>query len=140
MEEIIVRTKKEREVLDITPHIQEAVREGNIQNGLCHLFLVHTSAAITTADLDEGTDLDMIDAFEVIVPKLQYRHPHNPEHVKYHILASLIGPSLTIPIEKNELVLGPWQRIVLVEFGGPRERTVMMEIIPTENRKKNNEE
>ena len=66
---------------------------------------------------------------EEIVPQLAYRHPHNPGHVKYHILSSIIGPSLTIPIEKGELVLGPWQKIILIEFNGPRERTIAVNFI-----------
>jgi len=129
MEELIIHTKEEKQVLDITDEVKELVKEKNVQEGVCSLFLTHTSAALTTADLDEGTDLDMLDAFEKIVPQLAYRHPHNPGHVKYHILSSIIGPSLTIPIEKGELVLGPWQKIVLIEFGGPRERTIAVNFI-----------
>jgi len=124
MEELIIHSKKEKEVLDITKEVQDLLKEKGVKEGVCSLFLTHTSAALTTADLDEGTDLDMLDAFEEVVPQLAYRHPHNPEHVKYHILSSIIGPSLTIPIENGELVLGPWQKIVLIEFGGPRERTI----------------
>ena len=126
MEEIIIRTKKEKEILDITQEIQKVVREKEVEEGMCHLFVEHTSAAITTADLDAGTDLDMLNAFEKMVPDLQYRHPHNPGHVKYHVLASLIGPSLSVPIDKGELVLGAWQKIVFIELGGPKERTVMV--------------
>ncbi|OHA67750.1 MAG: hypothetical protein A3C82_01795 [Candidatus Wildermuthbacteria bacterium RIFCSPHIGHO2_02_FULL_47_12] len=126
MEEIIIHTKKEKEVIDITQDVQKVVREKGIEEGLCNLFVAHTSAALTTADLDAGTDLDMVDAFEKIVPDLQYRHPHNPGHVKYHVLASLIGPSLSVPIDKGELVLGAWQKVVFVELGGPKERTVMV--------------
>ncbi|MDO8470693.1 MAG: secondary thiamine-phosphate synthase enzyme YjbQ, partial [bacterium] len=124
MRELLIHTKKEREIKDITSDIQEVVKEQGMQEGLCSLFLTHTSAALTTADLDRGTDLDMLDAFEAMVPKLNFRHPHNPEHVKDHIVASLIGPSLAVPVEKGELLLGPWQKIVLVELGGPRERTI----------------
>jgi secondary thiamine-phosphate synthase enzyme len=124
MEELIIHTKKEKEVRDITGEVQSLVKEKGITEGMCSLFLTHTSAALTTADLDEGTDLDMVDAFEKVVPDLPYRHPHNPDHVKYHILASIIGASLSIPVEKGELLLGPWQKIVLIEFGGPRERTI----------------
>ena len=129
MEELIIHTKKEKEVLDITDELKELVKEKSVEEGVCSLFLIHTSAALTTADLDEGTDLDMLDAFEEIVPQLVYRHPHNPGHVKYHILSSIIGPSLTIPIEKGELVLGPWQKIILIEFNGPRERTIAVNFI-----------
>lgn len=124
MEELVIHTKKEKEVRDITDEVKTLVKEKGAQEGMCSLFLTHTSAALTTADLDNGTDLDMLDAFEEIVPQLNYRHPHNPKHVKYHILSSIIGPSLTIPIEKGELVLGVWQKIVLIEFRGLRERTV----------------
>ncbi|MDP2735381.1 MAG: secondary thiamine-phosphate synthase enzyme YjbQ [bacterium] len=124
MEELLIHTKKEKEVLDITDEVQTFVSKKGVKEGTCHLFLTHTSAALTTADLDNGTDLDMLDAFEEVVPQLAYRHPHNPGHVKYHILSSIIGPSLSVPLEKGELVLGPWQKIVLIEFGGPRERTI----------------
>ena len=129
MEELIIHTKKEKEVLDITDEVRELIKEREMKEGVCSLFLTHTSAALTTADLDEGTDLDMLDAFEEVVPQLAYRHSHNPGHVKYHILSSIIGSSLSVPIEKGELVLGPWQKIVLIEFGGPRERTVAVTFI-----------
>ena len=128
MEELTIKTTKEKEVLDITAEIQRVVKEKGFQNGICHLFATHTTAAITTADLDPGTDLDMLDAFDFVVPDLKYRHPHNPRHVKYHILASIIGQSLAVPVEKGELVLGPWQHIVLIEFGGPRERNIVVNL------------
>ncbi len=123
--EIVIKTKKEREIVDITPQIQVAAKENKAKDGVCHLFILHTSAALTTADLDNGTDLDMLDAFSAMVPRLQFRHPHNPGHVKDHIISSVIGPSLCIPVEKGELVLGAWQKIVLIELGGPKERTIV---------------
>jgi len=55
---------------------------------------------------------------------LDYNHPHDPEHMPDHILATTIGPSVTVPVQNGELQLGQWQRIVLCEFNGPRERTV----------------
>lgn len=124
--EIVLKTKKAKEIIDITKLVQEAVSEKKVKEGVCHLFILHTSAALTTADLDNGTDLDMLDAFEAMVPRLQFRHPHNPGHVKDHIISSLIGSSLSIPIEKGELLLGVWQKIALVELGGPKERTIVI--------------
>ncbi|OHA63356.1 MAG: hypothetical protein A2842_01350 [Candidatus Wildermuthbacteria bacterium RIFCSPHIGHO2_01_FULL_48_25] len=132
MKELVFRTKAEKEIVDITKDVQKAVTEQSFKEGVCHLFLTHTSAALTTADLDPGTDLDMLDAFEVMVPNLNYRHEHHPEHVKYHILSSLIGPSLCVPVEKGELVLGAWQKIILVELGGPRERSIALRFQKTE--------
>ncbi|MEK7542310.1 MAG: secondary thiamine-phosphate synthase enzyme YjbQ [Patescibacteria group bacterium] len=126
MEEIVIRTTKNREIIDITQEVQKLVKAKGVGDGICNLFVLHTTAAITTADLDYGTAEDFLDAFEALIPKLHYRHPHNPAHVKDHIMATLLGPSLGIPIEKGELMLGVWQRIILVELGGPRERNVVV--------------
>lgn len=70
----------------------------------------------------------MLDAFEELIPRLNYRHPHNPSHVPDHILSSIIGPSLVIPVRNEELDLGIWQRVILVELDGPRERTIVFSI------------
>lgn len=118
---LTVSSKQSKQVLDITELVSEKLE---IAEGLCTVFVQHTTAAITTADLDPGTDLDMLDAFEAMVPKLKYRHPHDPEHTPDHILAALIGPSVSIPVVKGQLQLGTWQRVVLFEFDGPRERRV----------------
>jgi secondary thiamine-phosphate synthase enzyme len=126
MEEIVIKTTKEREIIDITEEIQKRVPRHKVADGVCNLFVLHTTAALTTADLDPGTEDDFLDAFEALIPKLQYRHPHNPAHVKDHIMATILGPSLTVPVEKGELMLGAWQKIVLVELGGPRERNIVV--------------
>ena len=126
MEELIIRTTKEREIIDITEKIQRYIPRHIITEGVCNLFVLHTTAALTTADLDPGTADDFLDAFEALIPRLQYRHPHNPGHVKDHIMATILGASLTVPIEKGELMLGAWQKIILVELGGPRERNIVV--------------
>jgi len=124
MEKLSITTHKKREIIDITDEVQLAI--GTSKTGVCHLTVLHTTAALTTADLDPGTDLDMLDAFEELIPKLPYRHPHDPEHVPDHILSTLIGTSVTQPVDKGKLVLGTWQRIVLVELEGPRKRDVVV--------------
>ena len=126
MEELIIHTTKEREIIDITEKIQRYIPRHIITEGVCNLFVLHTTAALTTADLDPGTADDFLDAFEALIPRLQYRHPHNPGHVKDHIMATILGASLTVPIEKGELMLGAWQKIILVELGGPRERNIVV--------------
>ena len=123
---ITIKTRKKREVVDITDKVQSEIRQtADKRNGFCHLSVLHTTAALTTADLDPGTDLDLLDAFEHMVPKLRYRHPHDPSHVGDHILSALIGTSVSIPVEDGKVVLGTWQRIVLVELDGPRERQIV---------------
>ena len=103
---IEIKTNLKKEVIDITDKIDELIKKENFKDGLINLFLMHTTAALTTADLDPGTDLDMLDAFSELIPKLNYRHPHNPSHVPDHILSSLIGTSLTLPFENKEILLG----------------------------------
>lgn len=126
---LIIKTNKNKEVIDITDLINFEIQKQKINSGLVSIFLLHTTCALTTADLDPGTDLDMLDAFSKIIPKLNYRHPHNPNHVGDHILSSLIGTSLVLPIENNKLLLGTWQRVVLIEFDGPRNRNIKINFI-----------
>src|SRR6476619_3224751 len=128
MQRVTVKTRKKREVLDITDLIEERLVSSPMSTGVCNLLVLHTTAALTTADLDPGTDLDLLDAFEAMVPKLKYRHPHNPAHVGDHILSALVGTSVALPFEKGKLLLGTWQRVVLVEFDGPRDRDIVMTV------------
>ncbi len=125
---MVVPTHHKREVLDITEEVAASLPP---ENGLCVVTILHTTAALSTADLDPGTDLDMLDAFAAMMPKLQYRHPHNPAHVPDHILATLIGPSLSLPVVRGRLVLGTWQRVVLIELDGPRERKIECMFLPS---------
>lgn len=114
-------------MIDITDNVDEILEKSfEKKDGLCQLFLTHTTAALTTADLDPGAEEDMLDALEKLIPELSYRHPHNPAHMPDHILSLLIGASLTIPIQSGRLLLGSWQRVVLLEFDGPREREVVI--------------
>jgi secondary thiamine-phosphate synthase enzyme len=126
---IEIQTNLKKEVIDITDRINELIRKEDFKDGLINLFLMHTTAALTTADLDPGTDLDMLDAFSELIPKLNYRHPHNPNHVPDHILSSLIGTSLILPVVNNKILLGTWQRVVLIEFDGPRSRKIHIKFI-----------
>lgn len=130
MHKLLVKTHRKREVVDITDEVNRILKKSYAEkNGICHLSILHTTAALTTADLDPGTDLDMLDAFEAMIPKLRYRHPHNPAHVPDHILSALIGTSVALPVERGSLVLGTWQRVVLMEFDGPRERQGVLSVV-----------
>ena len=118
------RTKEKDEIVDLTDTVLDYIQDMKEESGMCMVFVAHTTCALTTADLDPGTDLDFLDALRRILPHIHYRHPHNPEHAPDHILSSIIGPSLVIPYTNRRLLLGTWQRIVLVELDGPRQRTV----------------
>lgn len=126
---LVIKTSNKRQVIDITDQVNQQIQRQRFKEGVCNLFILHTTAALITADLDPGTDQDYLDAFEKIIPKLNYQHPHDPSHMPDHILSSLIGTSLSLPVENNQLVLGTWQRVVLIEFDGPRERTIIMNLL-----------
>lgn len=124
-----IATKRRRQVIDITELCGEKLCELKNRSGVCHLFVRHTTAALTIADLDPGTDLDLLDALDALIPKLKYRHPHDPSHVPDHILSSLIGTSLSVPVDDGKLLLGTWQRIILLEFDGPRKRQIALSFV-----------
>jgi len=130
MERILAVTKAKREIADITGDVVDLIRDLNLRDGLCNLFVMHTTCALTIADLDPGTDLDMLDAFEAMVPKLKYRHEHDLGHTPDHIMAAIIGPSITIPVETGLLQMGSYQRIILVELSGPRNRDIVFSFTP----------
>jgi secondary thiamine-phosphate synthase enzyme len=124
MQKLSFSTTENKQILNITKDIEQNI--DSEYTGLYSIFVTHTTCALTTADLDPGTDQDMLDAFNEIIPDLEFRHPHDPSHVPDHIMTSIIGTSLVIPVENGKFQLGTWQEIILVEFNGPRERTVII--------------
>jgi secondary thiamine-phosphate synthase enzyme len=126
--ELRLQTQRKRQILDITDEVQGLLAAG--VQGAVVVTVLHTTAAVTTADLDPGTDLDLLDALELLIPRDRpWRHPHNPNHVRDHLLASIIGPTVTLPVRAGELVLGTWQRLVLAELDGPRERRILITLL-----------
>jgi len=115
-----IQTEDKRQVVDITDRV-EAELKGS---GLVNVFVKHTTAALTVADLDPGTDKDYLKALEAMTPASHWSHPHDPGHFPDHLWSSLIGVSLTLPYRDGKLLLGSWQRIILVELDGPRDREV----------------
>lgn len=124
-----VKTSKKDQVVDITDKVNEILEKSNKKSGACILSVLHTTCALTTADLDPGTDLDLLEALRKMLPKISYRHPHDPSHTPDHILSSIIGTSLSLIFENNTLSLGTWQRVILVELNGPKERQISYAII-----------
>ena len=126
MDTLLVETKGRKHIVDITSKLQSIIQQRNFQVGLCHVFLPHTTAALTTGEMGEGTEEDFLDVAEEIIPRLRFRHAHNPSHAWSHMAASLIGACLSLPIINGQLRLGTWQSVLLVELDGPRERHIMV--------------
>jgi len=124
---ITIPTSEKRQVVDITDKVAREVVD---KTGHVSIFVKHSTTAITTANMDPGTDLDLLDALtSLIPPALQWRHEHEPAHAPDHLLASIVGPGLVVPVKAGQLQLGTWQRIVLIDFDGPQERHIEVGLI-----------
>ena len=129
IETIAVTTRRRIELVDITPQVRAAVERSPESSGACIVYVPHTTAAVTineNADPDVGRDLNQI--LSRLVPAgADYAHAEGNSDA--HTKAALVGSSVTVPIEDDELVLGTWQGIFFCEFDGPRQRKVLVKVI-----------
>jgi secondary thiamine-phosphate synthase enzyme len=131
METLRITTHRLKQIVDLTDGVNEIIVRQKMREGVCCLFLTHTTAALTTGEVGEGTEEDLLDVVEAVIPKLDFRHAHDPSHAWSHMAASLLGPSLTIPVVGGALVLGTWQSVLLVELDGPRQRDIRVSLVPS---------
>lgn len=132
MAEILcINATSRKQVVDLTDLVEISIRKGKMQEGLCSLFVTHTTAALTTGEIGEGTGEDFLQVVEQMIPRLHFRHAHDPSHAWSHMASSILGPSLSIPVSAGKLVLGTWQSVMLVELDGPRERDVHVTLVPS---------
>jgi len=130
--EISVDTKKREELIDITNLIEIELRKNNIENGILHIFIPHATAAITiNENADPNLPRDINEFLNKLVKKGVWVHDKIDGNANAHIKASLIGSSVSIPIENNKMLLGRWQDIFLCEFDGPRKRKIIINFIKT---------
>ena len=123
---LTIRTTARCEMMDITDRVAAAIRETGIKNGICRLFVPHTTAAVTiNENADPDVPRDILAALDRIVP-LADRYRHAEGNAAAHVKASLFGASQTIFIEEGRLVLGTWQSIFFCEFDGPRTRKILV--------------
>lgn len=126
-----ISTTTRKQVVDLTDRIEAVIKRAKMQEGLCSLFVTHTTAALATGEIGEGTEQDFLQVVEQMIPSIHFRHAHDPSHAWSHMASSILGPSLTIPVTAGKLVLGTWQSVMLVELDGPRERDVHMTLVPS---------
>jgi secondary thiamine-phosphate synthase enzyme len=125
---LAVKTQAKTELIDITAKIAQLVQKSGVEEGLCLVYVPHTTAAVTINEsADPSVKSDILMVLNRIVPwEADYRHMegNSPAHVK----STLVGPSELIAIENRSLVLGTWQGIFFCEFDGPRNRKVHVRV------------
>ena len=127
MEQFMLQTPPEG-FIDITRKVAEIVRRSQVKQGICQVFVPHTTAGVT---INENADPDVVDdllsALNTMAPALRYRHGegNSPAHLK----SLLTGSSVMVPVEAGILQLGTWQGIYFCEYDGPRQRKVQVQII-----------
>ena len=130
---ITLKSKGENDIVDITGQIAEAIQTGDFQNGVVTVFVVGSTAAITTIEYERGLCNDFPSMLNRVAPNsIEYAHDNtwHDGNGHSHVRASLIGPSLVVPFNEKELMLGTWQQIVLVEMDvRPRERPIVLQIM-----------
>ena len=126
MRTIEVKTQAREELVDITARVREELVSSSVKDGICYVYVPHTTAAVTINEsADPSVKEDILMTLRKIIPdSLPYRHSegNSPAHVK----ASLIGSSIKVIVEEGQLSLGTWQGIFFCEFDGPRSRSVFI--------------
>jgi secondary thiamine-phosphate synthase enzyme len=128
IKEIYLNTKSRTEMIDITAKLQDVVRDSGSKEGLCIVFVPHTTAAITVNEnADPDVRADILTQLNKNIPqKGDWRHREG--NADSHVKASLVGSSVTLIIREGQLNLGTWQGIFFCEFDGPRKRRVLIKI------------
>jgi len=120
---IEVVTRADRQMVNITANVHEAVRDAGHKDGICLVYVPHTTAAVVineSADPDVARDL--LAAYEAMIPSVSFAHAEGNSDA--HLLATLLGESVSVPVVGSRLALGTWQGVFLVELDGPRTRRV----------------
>ncbi|HDK27750.1 MAG TPA: YjbQ family protein [Candidatus Atribacteria bacterium] len=129
LKEITIQTNAQTQILDITAQVQKVVKESRIAEGLCCVFVPHTTAGVTiNENADPSVKQDILMELNKVIP-FKDNYSHLEGNSAAHIKASIVGSSVNIPVKDNNLLLGTWQGICFCEFDGPRTRKFYVKII-----------
>lgn len=122
-----VRSHEREEMLEITSDVQQELEKSGARDGICVLFVQHTTAALTVNEnADPDVQRDMLQHLRSLIPQHGVDFRHAEENSDAHLKTSLVGSSVTVPFQDGKLLLGRWQGIYLCEFDGARTRQVIM--------------
>ena len=129
LKQMTIQTNTQAQILDITAQVQKVVRESGRIEGLCCVFIPHTTAGVTiNENADPSVKQDMVMELNKVIP-FNDSYSHLEGNSAAHIKASIIGSSVNVPVKNNHLLLGTWQGICFCEFDGPRTRQFYVKII-----------
>ena len=129
-----VSSDQRKQCIEITEQVRRVVRHARLASGLCHVMVLHATAAIIVNENDDpNIGVDLLTALDRAIPDhANWLHDRVDNNAQAHIKAAILGPAETIPVRDGELVLGTWQGIMLVELDGPRaERSVAVTLVPS---------
>jgi secondary thiamine-phosphate synthase enzyme len=124
MQEFTIRTTRAREIVDITGEVSARAR--GAKEGICLVYVPHATAGLIINEWEPNIAADYAEFFERLVPKAGWRHNSIDDNAEAHLKSGLVGPSVSVPVADGRLVLGTWQRILLCDFDGPRDRRVVV--------------
>jgi len=131
--ELRITTKREGEMVDLTNHVSEAVKDSGVSEGMCLLFVPGSTGALSTVEYEPGLMQDIPEALERLAPSgRDYAHNHTwgCDNGRSHVRATLIGPDLTVPVSNGKPVLGTWQQIVFLELDTRgRDRKIVVKVV-----------
>ncbi|HUN81950.1 MAG TPA: secondary thiamine-phosphate synthase enzyme YjbQ [Phycisphaerae bacterium] len=131
---IEIKTQGDTQVLDLTPRLAEVLRQSQISDGIATLFVIGSTAGITTTEFEPGlVNHDLKHYFNKFAPEdghYQHEATWHDDNGHAHVRASLLGPSLSVPFIKRQPTLGQWQQVVLIDFDTrPRNREIIVQVI-----------
>ncbi len=124
-----VKTNSRTELVDITQGVQKLIAESGVRSGVCHIYVTHTTAAVTiNENSDPNVGRDLLKELNKVIP-FDDQYGHTEGNSAAHIKSSIIGVSKAVLVEEGRLALGTWQAVFFCEFDGPRDRRVLVKVI-----------
>jgi len=119
-----LHTSQAKECIDITAQVRDIVRKSGVKTGLCHVTVLHATAALAVNENDDpNIGVDLITALDRAIPDhAGWLHDRVDNNAQAHIKAAILGPAEILPIQNGDLLLGTWQGIMLIELDGPRSK------------------
>lgn len=127
---INISSSEKYQLINITDKVLDCLNKSKVNNGLLVLFVAHSTCSFITNEDEEGVKADVLERIKELAPQKNYKHDCINHNARAHVIASILGPSLTFPIKNGDIVRGTWQDIFLVELDGPRaSRKVVVKIV-----------